>query len=335
MKTSIHLSLWTLMILTLAILCFNLMGPAISSAKREAPNFNDLLVELQKEALGSGISPKTVDVALTGLEPIQQVIEADRNQLESKLTLDDYLGRVVSEARINRGRQKLGEHRSLLSKIADNYGVQPRLLVALWGIETNFGRYAGSYPVIGSLVTLIYEGRRDSFFRKELMYALRILDEGHISLEQMRGSWAGAMGQFQFMPSTFDRYAVDFNGDGRRDIWSSLEDGFASAANYLFQCGWKAGQSWGTEVILPDGLDQTLREDRPRRELRQWQALGVRPLAGQSFGQLDMQTSLLQPDGPKGRAFLVSRNYEVMLKWNRSHNFALAVGLLSDQMSNP
>ncbi len=214
--------------------------------------------------------------------------------------------------------------------IALRYGVQPRVLVALWGAETDFGRITGSFPVIDSLVTLTYDGRRSSFFRKELIHALQILDEGHISLEEMKGSWAGAMGLLQFMPSTFCRFAVDFNSDGRRDIWKSNHDAFASAANYLSQSGWNHEQTWGQEVFLPEEFDGTSIRFSRKRRLSEWKALGVRPLNGRNFPMKNFVSSIVQPDGATGQAFLVYPNYRVLLRWNRSHRFALSVGILSD-----
>ena len=290
---------------------------------------------LRKEALDSGISQKTLDAALTGLKPIPEVIVRDRNQPESRLALNEYVSRIVSEERITKGRWKLDENSNLLTRISERYGIQPRVLVALWGIETDFGRGTGNFPVIGSLTTLVYDGRRSSLFKKELIHALRILDEGHVSLKEMKGSWAGAMGQLQLMPSTFYRSAVDFDGDGRKDIWTSLGDSFASAANYLSQSGWQADQSWGLEVHLPNSFDIKSIGLKHQRPISEWQALGIRGLDGQDFPVPSLLSSIIQPDGPAGRAFLVYSNYRIILKWNHSHNFAIAVGILSDRIGRP
>jgi membrane-bound lytic murein transglycosylase B len=202
--------------------------------------------------------------------------------------------------------------------------------VALWGAETDFGRVTGSFQVIDSLITLIYDGRRGTFFRKELIHALRILDEGHVSIDEMKGSWAGAMGQLQFMPSTFRSFAVDFNDDGRKDIWKSHEDAFASAANYLSQSGWNYDQTWGQEVFFPEEFDRTSIRFKHRKRLSEWKALGLRPLDGRNFPSKDFISSIIQPNGAAGQAFLVYGNYRVILRWNRSHRFALSVGMLSD-----
>jgi membrane-bound lytic murein transglycosylase B len=289
---------------------------------------------LRQEALGSGIRQKTLDSALEELEPVSGVIELDNNQPEAKLTFAQYLGRILSEDRIARGRKRLKDSRRLLAKVAKAYGVQPRFLVALWGVETDFGRATGSFPVIDSLVSLVYDGRRSSFFRKELFHALRILDEGHISLARMKGSWAGAMGQLQFMPSTFRLFAVDFDGDGRIDIWESKEDVFASAANYLSRSGWERGQTWGQQVLLPEGADLSPAMLKEAKRASDWLALGVSTVDGSDFLLPDSLSSIVQPEGLTGRTFLVYNNYHVIYKWNRSENFALSVGILSDRIGD-
>jgi len=308
---------------------------ATSLAQGQQVCFKEWIESLRKEALSRHISEKTLNAAFTDLKPIPEIISLDRAQPEFKQALQEYLHRVVSESRITEGRKKLEENRTLLKRVASYYGLEPRFLVALWGIETDFGSFTGSFSVIGSLVTLAYDGRRSSYFQKELIHALRILDEGHMSIAQMKGSWAGAMGQLQFMPSTFRCFAVDYNGDGHIDIWKDRGDVFASAANYLMQSGWKKGQTWGQEVRLPNNLDQALIAIESPKPLNQWQALGVRCLDGQDFPTKDLASAIVRPDGPTGRAFLVYSNYRCILKWNPSHNFAIAVGILSDQIANP
>ena len=323
--------LLTVVLITLAL---GLSTSSTSTADVSQKSFGAWLSLLRKEALGSGIRQRTLDSALKDLKPVSRVIELDNNQPEAKLTFDQYLGRILSEERIARGRQKLTDSRRLMAKIAEAYGVQPRFLVALWGVETDFGRVTGSFPVIDSLVSLIYDGRRSSFFRKELLHALRILDEGHISHARMKGSWAGAMGQLQFMPSTFRHFAVDFDGDGRIDIWESQEDVFASAANYLSQSGWRRGQTWGQEVLLPEGVNLKPTKFKQPRRLSDWQALGVRTTDGSDFLASDSLSSIVLPEGPTDRAFLVYDNYHVIYKWNRSDSFALSVGILSDRIGD-
>ena len=321
---------------TVVIISFylGLATSSVSGADVDQKSLGAQLSLLRQEALGSGIQQTTLDSALEELEPVSGVIELDNNQPEAKLTFDQYLGRILSEDRIARGRKRLKDSRRLLAKIAKAYGVQPRFLVALWGVETDFGRTTGSFPVIDSLVSLVYDGRRSSFFRKELFHALRILDEGHISLARMRGSWAGAMGQLQFMPSTFRLFAVDFDGDGRIDIWESKEDVFASAANYLSQSGWKRGQTWGQQVLLPEGADVSPAKLKEAKRASDWLALGVSTVDGSDFFLPDSLSSIVQPEGLTGRSFLVYNNYHVIYKWNRSENFALSVGILSDRIGD-
>lgn len=333
MKVSFNL-FFPVLIAALLTFTLSLSTSSISLADGSPKSFGAWLSLLRKEALGRGIPQQTLDSALKDLEPVSRVIELDRNQPEAKLTFDQYLSRILSEERIARGRKKLTDSRRLLAKIAEAYGVQPRFLVALWGVETDFGRVTGSFPVIDSLVSLVYDGRRSSFFRKELFHALRILDEGHISLARMKGSWAGAMGQLQFMPSTFRHFAVDFDEDGRIDIWESQEDVFASAANYLSRSGWRRGQTWGQEVLLPARAELTPIKFKQPKRLSDWRALGVRTLDGSHFLSPGSLSSIVQPEGLKDRAFLVYNNYHVIHKWNRSDNFALSVGILSDRIGN-
>jgi membrane-bound lytic murein transglycosylase B len=320
---------------TVVILVLISAAPSTSRAEGRQTSFTTWLAALRKEASHRGIPQKTLDTALKDLKPIPKVIELDRNQPEAKLTFDQYLSRVLSEKRVTNGRNKLSETRKLLGNVASRYGVEPRFLVALWGLETDFGRTTGSMPVIESLVSLIYDGRRSTFFRKELIHALRILDDGHISLAQMKGSWAGAMGQLQFMPSTYRHFAVDFDGDGRIDIWKSQQDIFASAANYLARSGWKTGQTWGQEVHLPKRLYHNSANLKQKKPVSDWHALGIKTLDGNHFPSLNLLASIVQPDGRAGRTFLVYDNYHVIRKWNRSHNFALSVGILSDQLHSP
>jgi membrane-bound lytic murein transglycosylase B len=301
------------------------------SANAETLPFHAWLDGVRAEARGRGVRATTLDAALAEISPIPRVLELDRRQPESTLTFEQYLERVVSPARIERGRLRFDEHRALLEEIGRQYGVPPRVIVALWGIETDFGRITGSFPVVGALATLAYDGRRSSFFRKELMDALQILDEGHVTPTAMQGSWAGAMGQNQFMPSSFRAYAVDHDGDGRRDIWTNLADVFASTANYLSRSGWRAGETWGREVELPAGLDRSLVGAEQRRSLAEWAALGVRRAGGGELPQRDLQATLIsgERDG-RGPYFLAYNNFRAILKWNRSNYFALAVGRLSD-----
>jgi membrane-bound lytic murein transglycosylase B len=296
-------------------------------------SFTDWLEGVRSDGLKRGVGEETLRLALTGLKPIPRVIELDRRQPEFTLTFPQYLSRVASDQRIRKGRNKLRENRELLDEIGNHYGIAPQYIVALWGIETDFGRIDGGFPVIGALATLAYDGRRSSYFRKELMNALVILDEGHITLERMKGSWAGAMGQSQFMPSSFLRFARDYDGDGHRDIWGSKADVFASAATYLTSSGWKKGERWGRRVQVPTGFDPALAGLEVKKALGEWQALGIRRLDGGALPASDIQASILLPDGAHGPAYAVYNNFRVILRWNRSNYFALTVGSLADRIT--
>ncbi len=291
------------------------------------------LEALRVEAIQSGISAATANAALADVTPVERIIELDRNQPEFKLDFWDYLDGMVSASRIEQGRMHLDEHRELLEGVASRYGIPPHILVAAWGIESNFGRTQGKIPVIGALVTLAYDERRAAFFRAELLHALRILDEGHISLEDMQGSWAGAMGQLQFMPSTFIDYARDGDGDGRKDIWNSAADAVVSAANFMASSGWQRGIIWGREVRVPDVFDAGLAGLETSKSLAEWQSLGVRTIAGDDLPNVAIDGSVVLPSDYTEPAFLVYENYRTIMRWNRSHLFAISLGHLADRIS--
>lgn len=297
-----------------------------------AEGFAGFLDGVRSEARARGLEEATISSALDGLAPIERVVELDRRQPEFTLTFDQYMRRVVSAQRVEKGRARLAEHRGILDRVARAYRVQPRFIVALWGIETDFGRVRGSFPIIAALATLAHDGRRSRYFRKELFNALTIIDQGHISARAMIGSWAGAMGQNQFMPSSFLRYAVDQDGDGRRDIWTNRADVFASTANYLREVGWRDDQTWGRPVRLPSGFDPKLLGLKTRKGLAAWQKLGVRRADGTDLPGRNLAASILRP-GEDGPPFAVYDNYRAILKWNRSHLFAVAVGSLADRIA--
>jgi membrane-bound lytic murein transglycosylase B len=314
-------------------------GPAAAAEadRQDAPErsaaFDRWLRDLKAEAAQAGIARATLDRALAEVAPIERVIELDRRQPEFTQTFWGYYGKRVTEQRVERGRKLLREHRGLLRAVAADYGVQPRFLVAFWGLETNFGDYLGAFPVIGALATLAYDERRSDFFRTQLLHALRIVDRGHVTPERMVGSWAGAMGQLQFLPSTFVNHAVDRTGDGRKDIWRSLPDVFASGANYLSNLGWEGDERWGREVRLPDGFDWRLAQLDVRKPLDAWAELGVRKASGAPLETpAGMQGSIVLPQGHEGPAFLVYENFRHILSWNRSINYAIAVGQLADRI---
>jgi membrane-bound lytic murein transglycosylase B len=328
-KRSLKDTIWWL--LAVPVL-FALVSPSPAWAEQKA-HLAQWVADFKKEALKQGISQGMLEQALGDFEPIARVIELDRDQPEFKLSLEQYLSRVVRKSRVDQGRDMLSRHRSLLGEIYQQYGVQPRFLIALWGIETEFGRMIGTFPVIHAIATLAYDSRRSTYFRKELIQALRIVDQGHISVDNMRGSWAGAMGQLQFMPSAFRDFGVDYSGDDRIDIWNDLGDAFASAANYLSRSGWSTGHTWGREVRLLPSFDREMIGLGIQKRLSEWQSLDVRCVSGKDLPKKpDLSGSILQPGGKEGRAFLVYQNFRVILAWNKSDYFGIAVGTVADRI---
>ena len=316
--------------ITLSLLVLSICFPL---AKASATTFDSWLRDFKKEALTKGISPLTLKNAFKTVKPIPRVVELDRKQPEFTLTFKQYLTRVVSKRRTKIGKSKLIKHKELLLKVSRKFNVQPRFIIALWGIETDFGRITGGFPVIASLATLAFDGRRSSFFRKELLLALKIIEDGHITAENMKGSWAGAMGQNQFMPSSFHSFAIDYDGDGSADIWNSLPDIFASIANYLSKSGWKGDQNWGRPVLIPATLPKNLLGKKIKKEIQHWSKLGVKRANGMELPIAKMSASIIKPEkGGIGPAYIVYNNYRVILKWNRSDYFATAVGTLADSL---
>ena len=297
-------------------------------------NFDAWVKEFRAEAIEQGISSSLIDQAFEGVVPIPRVLELDRKQPESRMTFGEYRKSIVSQKRIQRGRGMMAQHRDLLNKIGQQYGVQPRFIVALWGIETNYGQNSGGYRIIDALATLAFDGRRSQYFRTELLNAFRILQGGHTSLDTMKSSWAGAMGQCQFMPSSFLQLAVDFDGDGRKDIWNTPADVFASAANYLVQSGWRGTHIWGRRAQLPAGFDSKQASLKISKPLQVWQKIGIRKRDGSDLPLAPLNASIVLPDGKGGPAYLVYHNYRVIMKWNRSTYFATSVGLLADALAD-
>lgn len=317
----------------LLVLCLMAVGalirPALAAPQVDFPTW---LLEFRTEARQAGISSATLDRSLAGVRPIGRVVELDRSQPEGRMTFAAYRSRVINDNRIETGRRLLGEHRALLDRVSARYGVPSEVIVALWGLESSYGRYKGDFRVVDALATLAYEGRRSDLFRRELLSALEIIDQGHITVDELRGSWAGAMGQSQFMPSTYLGYAQDLDGDGRADIWQSLPDVFASIANYLSKAGWNPRYIWGRPVTLPrGGLDDEQVGLSTRRTLEEWNRLGVRNESRGPLPSVAIDASVVQPD-PDGDAFLVYDNFRSVMVWNRSTYFALTVGLLADRI---
>jgi len=283
-------------------------------------------------ALGRGISVATFDQAFAGVQPDPAVIAADRSQPEFTKPVWEYLESAVSPLRVRNGKSLLIQQAGLLASLEARYGIEPARLVAFWGMESNYGNNMGNKGVIRSLATLAYEGRRPDFAQDQLIAALGILQHGDVTADRMIGSWAGAMGQTQFIPTTYDQYAVDFDGDGRRDIWGSTADALASTANYLKASGWQDGKPWGYEVRVPANFDYSLADMGVRKSLAEWNALGIQGLGlPQPAAQPSDSASLLLPAGHRGPAFLVFNNFRTILKYNNSSSYALGVALLSER----
>ncbi|MDQ2042640.1 lytic murein transglycosylase [Pseudoalteromonas sp. 20-92] len=331
----------------IVILC----GVCLSSpviAKTQA-DFQDYLANLKQEAIAKGYEAKLIDDAFATATYKEKVVSADKNQPEVKETLETYLPKRVPQWKIDRARKLYAENKEVLEKVAKEFGVQARFIVALWGLESNFGTIQGGHNVISSLVTLAFDGRREALYKRQLWAALDILKSGHITLDKFKGSWAGAMGQTQFMPTSFNAYAVDYNNDGRKDIWTTKEDAFASIANYLKQEGWNDSLTWGRQVQLPENFDSKfvlVRGTKTRkqwleywndseRSLADWQALGVRKADGSDLPNVDVRAALVMPDDINGRMYLAYDNYKVFMHWNRSYYFATSVGYLSDRIGYP
>jgi len=295
-------------------------------------NFPDWLGAFKAKALRQGISASTLDVAFSDLQPNSEIIAHDRNQPEHSQNVWDYLNRAVSRERIAQGQKALSDNAGLLWQIEDQFGVSKEIVVAIWGLETAYGATRGNYPTIEALATLAFDGRRRSLFEGQLMCALSIIQAGDIPLRQMIGSWAGAAGHTQFMPASVVQYAVDFDGDGRRNIWGDdPTDALASTANYLARNGWNAGRPWGFEVTLPRDFDYALTGTKTKNSMKIWDKLGV-GLSGRPTLHADTLASVLLPAGARGPSFLIFENFEVLASYNASNAYVIAVGHLADRI---
>lgn len=320
------------------------LGTLISAQEPERPSFVDWLAGVREEALARGIRSDVVQQALSDIpEPLPVVLERDRSQAEIVLPLEAYVSRRLSRRAVASGREMYSRHKALLDPIAAKYGVPSRIIVSIWGLESNYGRFSGVRPTVASLATLAWDPRRATFFRGELFSALEILNRGDIDLARMKGSWAGAMGQPQFMPSSYLQYAEDHDGDGRKDIWSSPGDVFASIANYLKGHGWTSEERWGREVSLAPEVAQRISAEVARRggtcratrdmtvarPLREWTDLGVMARSGDPLPDSDQNAALVSG---AARHFLVYGNYDALLAYNCAHAYALSVALLGDAL---
>jgi len=297
------------------------------------PGFDQCVAGLKQKALAEQIPATIVQAQMDQVQYVPRVIELDRRQPEFTETFHNYLTQRVNDYRITTGRKLLRENYALLQKLTQKYGLPPQYLVAFWGLETNFGAYLGKMNVLDSLTTLACDERRSHYFTGELMHALHLVEAGVADHDTMLGSWAGAMGNMQFMPSAYRSYALDGDGDGKADLWNSRPDAFTSAANFLNSLGWQREQRWGREVKLPAKFDYTLAGRDVRKPLSEWRKLGIRDVHGKLLPDLDMQASVIVPSGAQGPTFVVYANFNVIMGWNRSEYYALAVGYLADRIN--
>ncbi|MCU5775787.1 lytic murein transglycosylase [Erwiniaceae bacterium BAC15a-03b] len=308
--------------------------PATTLAEqgRNPAEFPAYVDKLKAQARAQGINQSTLDSAFANVHFVDRVIKSDRNQLEKKVTLDDYLARTITAAKITQARENAQRYHSQLASVSQRYGVPAQYIVALWAMESNFGNIQGREDVISALATLAFEGRREALFTKELIAALNIVQQGHISAAEMKGSWAGAMGQNQFMPSSYLRYGADADGDGKIDIWNNIDDVFASTANYLAKEGWRDGEGWGREVVLPVDFvkEQAGLKDTQAKSVGEWQKLGIRMTNSVALPDNAQRAWIILPDDMEGRAFMVYDNFRTIMHWNRSYYFAVSIGKMAD-----
>ena len=303
---------------------------ALASPAVAQNDFQDCLQNIRAEATRQGVPAPVIDTAFRGLTPDPKVIDLDSKQPEFSLTYGKYVANMISPDRVAKGQQKLAQYRGLLDALQGEYGVPGQYLVAFWGAETNYGSYMGDFSALRSVATLACMTKRTEFFSNETVQALRILADNHMTTQQMKGSWAGAMGQTQFMPSSFLKFAVDFEGHGRRDIWTSAADAIGSTANYLKEHGWRAGQPWGFEVALPKGYALTAADSSAFAPFSAFAERGVKRADGRPLPQSG-EAQLLIPAGLNGPIFLVTPNFKVIKSYNNSTSYALAVALLGDR----
>src|SRR5882757_2975113 len=303
-------------------------GPVLAQS-----DFQACLQNIQGEATRQGVPAQVADRAFQGLTPDQKVVDLDQRQPEFSLTYSKYIGNAVTAERITKGQQKMAQHRALLDALQGEYGVPPQYIMAFWGMETNYGGFMGDFQVVRSVATLGCMTKRQAFFSNETVQSLRILSLNHMTREQMRGSWAGAMGNMQFMPSTFMKWGVDRTGDGRIDLWNSLPDAFASAANFLRGIGWKPPLPASEEVLLPQGFPLDQADTTVEKPVRAWAQMGVKKAGGAALASSDEPSSIILPAGFRGPAFILYPNFKAVMNWNRSTLYALSVAILAQQIA--
>lgn len=313
------------------LLLFSLLIYAPTSHAQQSEGWQTWVQQLRQDAIAQGISANVFDNAFVNMDgPNQQILHFDHTQPEKRISFIQYRSTRIDPLRIRMGRSAFQNNQSLLTKIGNDYGVDPCVVTAIWGIETSYGHYMGDYPVITSLATLAYGSDRQDYFRSELLIALHILNDGQVPYSKFKGEWAGASGYPQFMPSSWQKYAVDYNNNGRKDIWTSTPDGLASLANYLSQNGWQINQPWAIEVVLPDNFDSNLLGIGIVKTVSAWTNLGVTPSENFSLPQQTLSASIVQPNG--GPAFMVFNNFNTLLKYNNSVYYACSVGYLADKI---
>lgn len=323
-QNKVKVSQWQWAVFGIVLFC----APMSEAATQ---NWKMWVAELKQEALNQGVSSRVFENAFADIhEPSRQVKGLARSQPEHRLTFNSYLHSRADNYKIVMGRKYYTQHKDLLEEIGSNYGVDPCFIVAFWGMESSYGSYMGNFPVIRSLATLAFDSSRREFFRHQLLLALKIVNEGHVSLDRFKGEWAGASGQPQFLPSSWVQFAVDYDGDGRKDIWQSKPDIFASIANYMKQNGWQSSQPWAIQVKLPANFDMKLEGKKTIKNVKEWEALGVRTESGNSLPYPDLQASVVQPHG--GPVFLAYPNYKMILRYNNSIYYAGAVGYMADRI---
>lgn len=316
-----------LIITTFIFLALNFL----TSSAFAKPSWQDFLQEVRQEAINQGVRPAIIDQAFQGLnEPSRRVLSLDKTQPERRLTFLKYRNTRADAGRIAVGKIELRKNRALLTQIAQRYGVSECFIISLWGLETSYGHFMGNFPVIYSLATLAYDDRRADFFHNELLIALNILNDGHVKLKDFKGEWAGASGHPQFLPTSWRDYAVDYDGDGRKDIWKNLPDAFASIANYLHKNGWEYNAPWAIPVNVPENFDSSLLSPDVTKSITQWEKLGVQAQQGEDFPEKNYPVSIIQPDG--GPTMMIFNNFKVIMKWNHSTYYAGTIGYMAEKI---
>lgn len=313
--------------------CLPLLAALSSFSATSAETFLECKSRLTEQAVSEGVDRATAESVFAKLQYQPRVIELDRSQPEFVQTFPGYFSKRVTDWRVNKGKEMYAKHKDLLKQLNDKYGVPPHYLMAFWGLETNFGSYKGKMPVLDSLATLACDPRRATYFTQELLVAIKLLQRESLSQEAMVGSWAGAMGHTQFMPSAYTNYAIDGDGDGQANLWDSEVDALTSAANFLANLGWKPGFRWGREIQLPENFDYRLSGYSNRRPITEWAELGIMKADGEPLGNADIDAYVVVPAGHKGPAFLAYHNFRTIMRWNNSEFYAIAVGHLADRIA--